>query len=102
MFGPDDESVAEWYVGRAGAHRPAGTRDAITLDPEARRAAGLFEDTARLVVEWDGSEWRAVAVTETYADAYGLIAEAGAPPVFPQADTPVALLRRGTGRHRKV
>ncbi|WP_280723011.1 DUF6087 family protein [Kitasatospora sp. MAA4] len=93
--------MAEWYTDRTGLPRPVGTRDAITLDPEARRAAGLFEDTARLVVEWDGIAWQAVGVAENYAGAYGLIVNAGPPPVFPQADTPVALLRRGTGRHRK-
>jgi hypothetical protein len=100
VFGPDDESVAEWFTDRAGQQRLPGTRDAITLDPEARRAAGLFEDTDRLVVEWDGTSWQPIAVTENYADAYGLIINAGAP-VFPQVDTPVPLLRRGTGRHRK-
>ncbi|MEV7598350.1 DUF6087 family protein [Kitasatospora sp. NPDC089797] len=99
MFGPDDESVAAWYTDRAGLAPPAGTRDALALDPDAERD-GLFRDFGRLVVEWDGAVRQPVAVTESYADAYALIVEGGAP-VFPQADTPVPLLRRGTGRHRK-
>ncbi|MET8629787.1 DUF6087 family protein [Kitasatospora sp. NPDC004669] len=91
--------MAEWYTDRAGLDQPPGTRDAISLDPDARLAS-LFTDSGRLVVEWDGANWQPIAVTENYADAYELIINADAPG-FPQADTPVPLLRRGTGRHRK-
>ncbi|MCX4686593.1 DUF6087 family protein [Kitasatospora purpeofusca] len=102
---PADQPLAEWYAERARRRRAPGTRDAITLAPGPRRAAHLFQDVPRLVVEWDGHAWQPVAVAENYAEAYPLIVRQGsdaAPgPVFPQADTPVSLLRKGTGRHRK-
>ncbi|WP_052709208.1 DUF6087 family protein [Streptomyces sp. NRRL S-495] len=114
---PADQPLAEWYAERARRRRAPGTRDAFTLAPGPRRAAHLFQDVPRLVVEWDGHAWQPVAVAENYAEAYPLIVRPGseeapgpesvpgpesAPgPVFPQADTPVPLLRKGTGRHRK-
>ncbi|WP_406113047.1 DUF6087 family protein [Kitasatospora purpeofusca] len=114
---PAEQPLAEWYAERARRRRAPGTRDAITLTPGPRRAAHLFQDVPRLVVEWDGHAWQPVAVAENYAEAYPLIVRHGsesvpgpesAPgpesvpgPVFPQADTPVPLLRKGTGRHRK-
>ncbi|MFF7587653.1 DUF6087 family protein [Kitasatospora purpeofusca] len=102
---PAEQPLAEWYAERARRRRAPGTRDAITLTPGPRRAAHLFQDVPRLVVEWDGHAWQPVAVAENYAEAYPLIVRPGsdaAPgPVFPQADTPVPLLRKGTGRHRK-
>ncbi|MFB8239691.1 DUF6087 family protein [Kitasatospora purpeofusca] len=102
---PAEQPLTEWYAERARRRRAPGTRDAITLAPGPRRAAHLFQDVPRLVVEWDGHAWQPVAVAENYAEAYPLIVRPGpgaAPgPVFPQADTPVPLLRKGTGRHRK-
>ncbi|MFB6887897.1 DUF6087 family protein [Kitasatospora sp. NPDC056327] len=122
-----DESLAVWYAERARRRRAPGTRDAITLVPGPRRAAHLFQDVPRLVVEWDGHTWQPVAVAENYAGAYPLIVrpardpgsgpDSGSGPVpghgpgpeaargpegaLPQTDTPVPLLRKGTGRHRK-
>ncbi|MFJ3219905.1 DUF6087 family protein [Kitasatospora sp. NPDC086801] len=101
MLDPDDESVSEWYAARAACNRPPGTRDALILDAEIRRG-NLFQDTPRLVVEWDGREWQPVAVADTYADAYPMIVRRGDGFAPPQADTPVALLRKGSGRHRKA
>ncbi|MFF1904211.1 DUF6087 family protein [Kitasatospora sp. NPDC058218] len=122
----EDEPLEAWYARREGRRRAPGTRDAITLAPGPRRGAHVLRDAPRLVVEWDGFDWQPVAVTESYAEAYPLIVRSGArdgapapaegdavataesvepagPPgaTFPQADTPVALLRKGTGRHRK-
>lgn len=96
----EDENVQGWYEARAGLTPALGARDAILLDPQAQRAAGPFGDTAHLVVEWHGTGWFPVAVADSYAEAYRLIVEAK-PPAFPQPYTPVALLRRGSGRHRK-
>ncbi|MFE6868497.1 DUF6087 family protein [Kitasatospora sp. NPDC057692] len=102
---PAEEPLADWYAKRARRRRAPGTRDAITLAPGPRRAAHLFQDLPRLVVEWDGHTWQPVAVAENYAEAYPLIVRpdraSGPATLFPQADTPVPLLRRGTGRHRK-
>ncbi|MFI6447122.1 DUF6087 family protein [Kitasatospora sp. NPDC050543] len=98
---PDDESLADWYAARQRRRRPAGTRDALTLAPGPRRAAHLFQDTPRLVMEWDGHCWQPVAVAASYADAYPLIVRRDGEPIAPQEDTPVPLLRKGPGRHRK-
>ncbi|MFF8770121.1 DUF6087 family protein [Kitasatospora sp. NPDC015120] len=102
---PADEPPADRYAGRARRRRAPGTRDAITLAPGPRRAAHLFQDVPRLVVEWDGHTWQPVAVAENYAGAYPLIVRPQPPggphPVCPQADASAPLLRRGTGRHRK-
>lgn len=100
MLEPDDETVSDWYAERADCNRPPGTRDALTLDPAVRRG-DLFQDTPRLVVEWDGQTWQPVGVADTYADAYPMIVRRGADFAPPQNDTPVALLRKGSGRHRK-
>ncbi|MGF1427119.1 DUF6087 family protein [Kitasatospora sp. LaBMicrA B282] len=100
MLGPDDD-MQDWYRDRAGRTPAPGTRDAILLDRAAQAGAHPFDDTARLVVEWDGTAWQPVSVATNYAEAYGLIAQAGPDPLFPQPDTPVALLRKGSGRHRK-
>ncbi|MFG3226556.1 DUF6087 family protein [Kitasatospora sp. NPDC048194] len=100
MLEPDDETVSEWYAARSDRHRPPGTRDAMVLDPEVRNGL-LFQDTPRLVVEWDGAEWQPVGVAANYSEAYAVIVRRGSESVPPQADTPVALLRKGTGRHRK-
>ncbi|MEE1824644.1 DUF6087 family protein, partial [Streptomyces sp. BE20] len=101
----EDEPLAEWYARRARRRRAPGSRDAITLAPGPRRGAHLVRDVPRRVVEWDGFAWQPVAVAESYAEAYPLIDRpdeaAGPATVFPQADTPVPLLRKGTGRHRK-
>ncbi|WP_031077861.1 DUF6087 family protein [Streptomyces sp. NRRL WC-3742] len=99
MLDPDEESVSAWYTARRSRYRPAGTRDAIALDPDARRC--LLEDTPRLVVEWDGAQWQPVGVAENYSEAYPVIVRRGADFAPPQDDTPVALLRKGSGRHRK-
>ncbi|WP_030057149.1 MULTISPECIES: DUF6087 family protein [Streptomyces] len=100
MLEPDDETVSDWYAARNNRHRPPGTRDAMVLDPGARHGL-LFQDTPRLVVEWDGSEWQPVGVAANYSEAYSVIVRRGADPVSPQDDTPVALLRKGSGRHRR-
>ncbi|MFC5665387.1 DUF6087 family protein [Kitasatospora misakiensis] len=100
MLEPDDETMSGWYTARGDRRRPPGTRDAMVLDPVGRRGR-LFEDTPRLVVEWDGSEWQPVGVAENYSDAYAVIVRRGADFAPPQDDTPVALLRKGNGRHRK-
>ncbi|MFB7470089.1 DUF6087 family protein [Kitasatospora sp. NPDC056184] len=100
MLDPDDETVSDWYAARADCARPPGTRDALTLDPAVRRGH-LFQDTPRLVVEWDGQAWQPVAVADTYADAYPMIVRRGDGFAPPQDETPVALLRKGNGRHRK-
>ncbi|MFI9331162.1 DUF6087 family protein [Kitasatospora sp. NPDC052868] len=97
----EDEPLADWYAARAKRRRPPGARDAIALVAGPRRGAHLFQDAPRLVVEWDGFAWQPVAVAENYAEAYGLIARAEPLRAFPQSDTPVPLLRKGTGRHRK-
>ncbi|MFJ6776829.1 DUF6087 family protein [Kitasatospora sp. NPDC091257] len=100
MLEPDDETVTEWYDARANRERPPGTRDALTLDPTVRRG-GLFEDAPRMVVEWDGAAWQPVGVASTYADAYPVIVRREVGFADPQEDTPVSLLRKGSGRHRK-
>ncbi|GAA1963417.1 DUF6087 family protein [Kitasatospora viridis] len=101
MLEPDDETVTDWYSARANRERPPGVRDALTLDPTTRRGGALFPDTPRLVVEWDGQSWQPVGVADTYADAYPMIVRRGEDFAPPQDDTPVALLRKGSGRHRK-
>ncbi|MEU3562305.1 DUF6087 family protein [Kitasatospora sp. NPDC006786] len=101
MLEPDDETVSDWYAARADGTRPPGTRDALALDPTIRHG-GLFEDTPRAVVEWDGITWQPVGVAATYADAYPMIVRRGEGFAPPQDDTPVALLRKGSGRHRKA
>ncbi|MFJ8472315.1 DUF6087 family protein [Kitasatospora sp. NPDC094011] len=101
MLEPDDETVTDWYAERAGCTRPPGTRDALTLASDVRRGH-LFQDTPRLVVEWDGGQWQPVGVADTYADAYPMIVRRGEGFAPPQDDTPVALLRKGNGRHRKI
>ncbi|GAA1404836.1 hypothetical protein GCM10009639_51130 [Kitasatospora putterlickiae] len=98
---PADEPLADWYARRARRRRAPGTRDAITLAPGPRRAAHLFQDAPRLVVEWDGHTWRPVGVAENYAEAYPLINRSPRPADPHPADTPAPLLRHGTGRHRK-
>ncbi|MFJ9695664.1 DUF6087 family protein [Kitasatospora sp. NPDC101183] len=100
MLEPDDETVIDWYGARADRERPPGTRDALALDPAIRRGR-LFQDTPRLVVEWDGEAWSPVGVATTYADAYPVIVRRGTDFAPPQEDTPVALLRKGSGRHRR-
>ncbi|MEU9043957.1 MULTISPECIES: DUF6087 family protein [unclassified Kitasatospora] len=101
MIFPDDESLAEWYAARAERGRPEGTRDAIVLVPGDRRERHPFEDVPRLVVEWDGRVWRPVAVAADFSEAYPLIVRRGGELVEAQDDTPVALLRKGSGRHRR-
>ncbi|MEV7775645.1 DUF6087 family protein [Kitasatospora sp. NPDC086791] len=100
MLEPDDESLSDWYTTRSNRYRPAGTRDALIIDPEARSGL-LFQDALRLVVEWDGAEWQPIGVAENYSEAYSLIVRRGSGFAPPQEDTPVALLRKGSGRHRK-
>ena len=100
MFDPD-ESVSEWYVARVDRRRPVGTRDAIPLGFEDR-ARPFFEDIPRLVVEWDGDAWQPVAVADSYAEAYPLIVLRGERLIAAQEDTPVSLLRKGSGRHRRL
>ncbi|MDH6113652.1 hypothetical protein P3T36_007919 [Kitasatospora sp. MAP12-15] len=100
MLEPDDETVSDWYAARASYHRPPGTRDALSLAPEVQQV-GLFQDTPRLVLEWDGRAWQPVGVADTYADAYPMIVRRGAEFAPPQDDTPVSLLRKGSGRHRR-
>lgn len=101
MLGPDDEPLSHWYADRDQLRRPVGTRDALVLDHEPRPGGHpIFKDVPRLVVEWDGQAWQPVAVAGTYAAAYQMIAE-HASAAFPQASTPVPLLRTGTGRHRR-
>ncbi|GAA0660120.1 hypothetical protein GCM10010193_08800 [Kitasatospora atroaurantiaca] len=100
MLEPDDETVSDWYAARADGNRPPGVRDALTLDPTVQRGC-LFQDTPRLVVEWDGQAWQPVGVADTYADAYPVIVRRGSDFAAPQEDTPVALLRKGRGRHRR-
>ncbi|MGA5823206.1 DUF6087 family protein [Kitasatospora sp. NPDC094028] len=103
MHGPDDdqERVTRWYGARAGRVRPVGTRDALALGSAPQRGA-LFEDAVCLVVEWDGARWRPLGVTAGYADAYAVIVRRGEAFAAPQEDTPVALLRKGSGRHRRA
>ncbi|MFF7994765.1 DUF6087 family protein [Kitasatospora xanthocidica] len=100
MLDPD-ETVSEWYAARAHRRRPPGTRDAIPLGVEEDRGRQFFEDIPRLVVEWDGSAWQPLAVADSYAEAYSLLVRRGGDLVAPQDDTPVELLRRGSGRHRR-
>ncbi|MFF0292589.1 DUF6087 family protein [Kitasatospora sp. NPDC004614] len=100
MLEPDDEPVSDWYAARAGCTRPPGTRDALILASDVRRGQ-LFQDTPRLVVEWDGQKWQPLGVADTYADAYPVIVRRGSGFAAPQDDTPVPLLRKGSGRHRK-
>jgi len=97
---PDDGTVPGWYAARSGRHRPPGTRDAMALTPGARRGL-LFEDVPRLVVERDGVVWRPVGVAENHSEAYSVIVRRGADFAPPQDDTPVPLLRKGNGRHRR-
>ncbi|MET8626190.1 DUF6087 family protein [Kitasatospora sp. NPDC004669] len=101
MVFPEDESPAEWYAARADRDRPQGTRDALVLAPEDRQGLHPFQDVPRLVVEWDGRAWRPVAVAADFSEAYPLIMRRDGELIEPQDDTPVALLRRGTGRHRR-
>ncbi|KJS54898.1 hypothetical protein VM98_16540 [Streptomyces rubellomurinus subsp. indigoferus] len=103
MLGADDDgqSIARWYGARAGRVRPVGTRDALALGPAPRRGA-LFEDAVCLVVEWDGACWRPLGVADGYAEAYTVIVRRGEAFAAPQEDTPVALLRKGSGRHRRA
>ncbi len=101
MIEPDDDPLSAWYASRNGSSSPVGTRDAINLQPGPQREAALFKDTPRLVVEWDGIGWQPIGVTQNYAEAYQLISSADRVAAFPQSDTPVLLLRMGTGRHRK-
>lgn len=101
MVFPEDESLTEWYAARADRDRPPGTRDAIVLVPEDRQGLHPFHDLPRLVVEWDGRDWRPVAVAADFSEAYPLIMRRDGEPVEAQDDTPVALLRRGSGRHRR-
>ncbi|MEV7777773.1 DUF6087 family protein [Kitasatospora sp. NPDC088351] len=98
----EDEPLAEWYAARSKRRRTPGTRDAITLADGPPRGAHVFADEPRLVVEWDGFAWQPVAVAENYGEAYPLIARVDRAEAFPQADTPVPLLRKGTGRHRRA
>ncbi|MER5637483.1 DUF6087 family protein [Kitasatospora sp. NPDC002227] len=100
MLEPDDETVTDWYAARADRVRPPGTRDALSLDSKAQ-GDQLFRDTPRLVVEWDGKAWLPLAVAESFADAYPMIVRRGDEFAPPQEDTPVALLRKGSGRHRR-
>ncbi|MDH6123464.1 DUF6087 family protein [Kitasatospora sp. GP82] len=100
MLEPDDEPMSDWYAARADCTRPPGTRDALILASDVRRGH-LFQDTPRLVVEWDGGQWQPVGVADTYADAYPMIVRRGTSFAPPQDDTPVALLRKGNGRHRR-
>ncbi|MGW7447586.1 DUF6087 family protein [Kitasatospora sp. NPDC054795] len=100
MLDPD-ETVSEWYAARAHRRRPAGTRDAIPLSTGDDHGRTFFEDIPRLVVEWDGAAWKPLAIADSYADAYPLIVRRGGELTAPQDDTPVTLLRTGTGRHRK-
>ncbi|MGF1428697.1 DUF6087 family protein [Kitasatospora sp. LaBMicrA B282] len=99
MLDPDDDPLSLWYAARADRKRPAGTRDSLPLTLSLHRP--LFENSAQLVVEWDGRTWQPVAVTTSYAEAYPLIVRRGATPAAPQEDTPVPLLRKGPGRHRR-
>ncbi|MEV7217706.1 DUF6087 family protein [Kitasatospora cineracea] len=101
MFEPDDEPVSDWYAARADSTRPAGARDALTLDSTIWRGDPLFPDTPRLVVEWDGTTWQPLGVADTYSDAYAVIARRGSAFAEPQEETPVLLLRKGNGRHRR-
>ncbi|MFJ9842361.1 DUF6087 family protein [Kitasatospora sp. NPDC101155] len=101
MVFPEDESLAKWHAARAGRDRPPGTRDALVLAPEDRWGLHPFEDVPRLVVEWDGRAWRPVAVAADFSEAYPLIMRRDGELIEAQDDTPVALLRRGTGRHRR-
>ncbi|MER7585692.1 DUF6087 family protein [Kitasatospora sp. NPDC097691] len=98
---PDDESLSEWYAARAGRSREPGTRDAIVLVSEDRQGLHPFQDLPRLVVEWDGRAWRPVAVAADFGEAYPLIVRRDGQLVEAQDDTPVALLRKGSGRHRR-
>ncbi|MFJ2865271.1 DUF6087 family protein [Kitasatospora sp. NPDC087314] len=101
MVFPDDESLSDWYAARADRHRPPGTRDALAIVPENRRELHPFEDLPRLVVEWDGRAWRPLAVADDFAEAYPLLVRRDGELIEPQEDTPLALLRKGTGRHRR-
>ncbi|MFD8085414.1 DUF6087 family protein [Kitasatospora sp. NPDC059722] len=93
--------LSEWYADRADRDRPPGTRDALVLIPEDRQELHPFQDLQRLVVEWDGRAWRPVAVAADFSEAYPLIMRRNGELIEAQEDTPVALLRKGAGRHRR-
>ncbi|MBV6699665.1 hypothetical protein KV557_21625 [Kitasatospora aureofaciens] len=97
MVFPDDESISDWYAARTDRYRPPGTRDALAIVPEDRRGLHPFQDIPRLVVEWDGRVWQLVAVAADFSEAYPLIMRRDGELIEPQDDTPVALLRKGTG-----
>ncbi|MEV4506065.1 DUF6087 family protein [Streptomyces klenkii] len=54
---PADEPLARWAARRAKRLRPVGACKTITLGPGAQRAAHLFPELPRLIVEWDGTQW---------------------------------------------
>ncbi|GAA2156950.1 hypothetical protein GCM10009760_58520 [Kitasatospora kazusensis] len=71
----DDEPLSEWAQRRTRRLRPVGTRRVVTT------AAAHIDATApRLIQEWDGHAWVAVALTD---------------------EPPTTAVATGSGRHRR-
>ncbi|MEU6310656.1 DUF6087 family protein [Streptomyces sp. NPDC047014] len=102
----EDEPLDRWAARRQGRLRKPGERKAITLGTGPQRAAHLAPDTPRLIVEWDGFAWQALATVENYAAACrALLPTSETQPAGTTETTgPVtgrSPLAPGTGRHRK-
>ncbi|MEV7190055.1 DUF6087 family protein [Kitasatospora sp. NPDC093102] len=71
----DDEPLSEWAQRRSRRLRPVGARRVVTT------AAAHVDPTApRLIQEWDGHAWVAIALTD---------------------EPPTTAVATGSGRHRR-
>ncbi|MFJ4777351.1 DUF6087 family protein [Streptomyces sp. NPDC088762] len=66
---PEDEPLDRWAARREGRLRRTGELKAVTLGTGPQRAAHLDPEVPRLILEWDGFQWVALAVVEDYAAA---------------------------------
>ncbi|MFD5411109.1 DUF6087 family protein [Streptomyces nojiriensis] len=102
----DDEPLDRWAARRQGRLRKPGEKKAIALGTGPQRAAHLNPEAPRLVLEWDGFAWQALATVEDYAAACRALTPTpeAAPADRPDTTGPTTgrnPLAPGTGRHRK-